>query len=363
MKLTPVVLLTAALAAGGGCRKPIEPAVPVWQTVPRLPAPKAGSYNRSKEPAPDPAVRSLAEGLPWDAALSGAAAGLALDLIKARTDRTLTRWDVREAAWSAGYAYPIADARAWNASVDGSPPPDLLAWLQGVDATDDLGLVRARGQDGDLWVALRARPLLDVGRVPRQVAVGGVLELPAVPGARARVADANGHVTVVDLDRPASLTTATRGEWIVQVEQDDQLAALFPVYVGIVPPELPLITDVEAVVTSTDAIARAERLLAEIRLAYGVEGVTRDFMLDAGARSLLGGGTTTAEGVVGSLGLTPANTALWDCRGTTIEACLDRMVWRPENRLALLDANSALGLAASVDPEGVRLVGILGRTD
>lgn len=359
-RLLPVC---SALVLLGGCPKKVEVAAPLWAAVPRLPAPKAGSYNRSKEPSPDPAIAELVEGNAWDAALSGAASGLALDLIQATGQRTLTRWDVREAAWRAGYAYPIADAKAWQAGDDGAPPVQLAAWLQALTPEDDLGLVRARGQDGDIWVALRARPAIDVGRIPRQVAIGGALEFPAIAGATLSIADANGHMKRLPMDEAISLTAGTRGEWLVQIERSDAIAALFPVYVGIVPPELPLIDTVRPVVSSTDAIARAESLLSDIRLAYGVEGVQRDFMLDAGARSLLSGGTTTPAGVVGSLGLVPANTATWSCDGASIEACLDTMIWRPENRLALLDEGTMLGLAAAVDPQGVRLVGILGRTD
>lgn len=358
-----VPVFSAMVLLAGGCPKKVEVAVPLWAAIPRLPAPKAGSYNRSKEPSPDPAIAELAKGQAWDAALSGAAAGLALDLIQASGQRSLTRWDVREAAWRAGYAYPIADARAWQAGDNGLPPLQVAAWLQSFTPEDDLGLVRARGQEGDVWVALRARPVLDIGRIPRQVAVGGVLEFPALPGSTLSIADANGHVKVMPMDEAISLSTSTRGEWLVQIDKAETRVALFPVYVGIVPPELPLIDTVQPVVSSTDAIARAESLLTDIRLAYGVEGVQRDFMLDAGARSLLSGGSTTAAGVLESLGLAPANTATWVCDGASIEGCLDTMIWRPENRLALLDEGTMLGLAARVDPQGVRLVGILGRTD
>lgn len=345
-----------------GCPKPIE-VVHTYEEVPRLPAPTAGSYNRSLEPTPDPLVQPLVEGLRWDASLAGAASGLALDLVKAGTTQVLTRWQVREAAWRAGWAYPIADARAWSAMEDGSPPPQLLGWLETVSPEDDLGLVRARGQEGDVWVALKARPRLDIGRVPRQLAQGAELALPALPGASYAISDANGRLLSGSLDEPVSLTVATRGEWLVQVDDARGSAALFPVYVGLVPPDLPVIEDARSVRTDVEAIARAEELLDIVRATYDAEPLHRDFMLDAGARSLLQGGGTTREGVIASLGLSPAETALWECQGVTVEACLDGMIWRPRNRSALLDDASGLGLAASVGAEGVRLVGILSRTD
>lgn len=345
-----------------GCPKP-QPVGPMWAEVPRLPAPTAGSYNRSAESPTDRPVAQLVGRHRWDASLSGAAAGLALDLVKLDTKKALTRWKVREAAWKAGYAYPILDARAWNASEDGAPPPQLLEWLATVPTDHDLGLVRARGQEGDVWVGLRAHPAADIGRVPRQVAEGTLFRLPALPGATYAIADANGALQSGALDTPLELTCGTRGEWLVSVEKDGTQVASFPFYVGIVPPELPLIPDVQPVRDAVDVIARTEELLDNIRQSYGAEGLERDFMLDAGARSLLSGGSTTRDGVLGSLGLAEEQTALWQCDSATVEACMDRILWMPDNRAALLHDDSDLGLAAEVTPGGVRLVGILSRTD
>ncbi|MCA9568068.1 MAG: hypothetical protein KC656_09510 [Myxococcales bacterium] len=352
-----------ALLLALGCPKPAAPVLPSWETVPSLPSPTAGAYNRSLEAPPDAELARLVEGRRWDASLSGTAAGLALDLIRTDTDRLLTRWKVRESAWRAGWPYPIDDAKAWRALEDGAPPPQLLAWLEALGPDDDLGLVRARGSQGDLWVALKAHPRRDLGRIPRQLAQGGELVLPALPGARYAVADANGRLHAGALDAAVTLQAGSRGEWLVRIDDDQGRVALFPVYVGIVPPLLPLIEDVVPVRTAVDAIARTESLLATIRSAYGSTKPARDFMLDAGARSLLSGGGTTSDGVLGSLGLDPARTALWTCEGTTIEACLDGLIWTPEHRMALLDDASDVGLAADVGAEGVRLVGILSGTD
>lgn len=351
-----------ALLLALGCPKP-QPVVLTYEEVPRLPAPAAGSYNRSLEPTPDPLVAPLVEGRRWDASLSGAASGLALDLVKADAERVLTRWQVREAAWRAGWPYPIADARAWSALEDGAPPPQLTVWLAEVAADDDLGLVRARGQDGDVWVGLKAHPRADIRRVPRQLAQGGLLALPALPGASYAIADANGQLLEGRLDEAVEITAATRGEWLVEIRDAAGRLALFPVYVGLVPPDMPVFEDVAAVRTEVQAIARTEALLDTIRTTYDAAPLHRDFMLDAGARSLLKGGGTTRDGVIASLGLSRETTALWACEGVSVEACLDRMIWTPRNRSALLDDASGLGLAADVGAEGVRLVGILSRTD
>jgi len=346
-----------------GCPKTPELPTPVWDETPRLPAPIAGVYARSPEIPTDVALAKFVIDKPWDASLSGAAAGLALKLVNEMTHGPgLTRWRVREALWKAGYPFPARDARAWTAAPDGGPPPQLLAWLDGFPEGDDLGLVRARGHDEDLWVALRATPSFEFGRIPRQVPEGGSLELPAASGATYIVSDANGLVVRGELDSPAQIECNIVGEWMVKIVPQSGPAAVLPVYVGMMPPELGLIRDVASIRTPTDALARAESLLREIRGAYGTTPLQRDFALDAGARSLLRGDAGSAEGVRNSLGLPPEKTTLWQCRGTTIEACFDSVIWEPENRLALLDERSTLGLAADLDASGVHLVGIVSVT-
>jgi hypothetical protein len=338
-----------------GCPKPTVPPAAPWESVPHLPSPTASVYNRSPETPPDRPVAGL------DASLSGAAAALALELVQGKP-LSLTRWRVREALWRAGYPYPVDDAKAWTAGPSGAPPPQLLDWLAAVHDDDDLGLVRARGHDDDVWVALKARPAVKLGPVPRQVPLGGKLVLPAIPGATWAVADANGNLQRGDLTAPVELDAGSAGEWLVEVSVDGASVALFPVYVGMVPPAVSLITDGPSLRTAADALARTESLLAGIRDVYGATPLARDFMLDAGARSLLNGNAGSQDGVAKSLGLPAEQTALWECTGTTVEACLDRVVWKPENRRALLDDQSGLGLAARVDDAGVHLVGIVSRT-
>ncbi|MEZ4319450.1 MAG: hypothetical protein R3F61_18185 [Myxococcota bacterium] len=356
------VLLLASLS---GCPKqPAAPSGPEWDTTPRLPAPLAGSYTRVEEVPPDPALAAFLKGRRWDAALSGAAAGLALQLVNEPAGGPgLTRWRVREALWKAGYPFPVADARAWVAVDEvGSPPPPLTEWLAAFPEGDDLGLVRARGNENVVWIGLRATPTANVGRIPRQLPEGGSFTIPANPGARWMVSDANGELLHGELDAPATVECNSVGEWMVEIVPATGASALFPVYVGMVPPELALIRTVTAVRTPADALHRAETLLREVRDAYGSTALQRDFVLDAGARSLLRGDAGSADGVRTSLGLDPAGTMLFQCSGTTVEACIDTVVWKPENRLALLDDQSALGLAADVDGSGVQLVGIVSVT-
>ena len=359
--MTRVLPLLPLLFLLGCPKKPVVSANQ-WEEVPHLPSPTAGSYTRSKEISPDPPIARLVKDKRWDASLSGAAGNLAVQLSNPNGPKALTRWGVREALWRAGYPYTIADAKAWLAQPDGEPPPQLLTWLEQVGPEDDLGLVRSRGHDEDVFVAMVARPPLDLPVIPRQLAVGGALRLPAVPGATYAVADANGILVTGDLSAGASIDTPSQGEWLVEIRKEQPLAT-FPVYVGIVPPQLMLIEKTVPVRDANEALARATQLLATIRSAYGSPPPARDFLLDAGARSLLAQPDSDVAGILGSMGIPRADAAVWDCNGGTIEVCIDAMIWIPENRRALLDDTARLGLAASVDGGGVRLVGILTRTD
>ena len=58
---------------GLGCVKPDTHRPP---ESPILPAPEASNYAVGESQAKDPFVARVAKGLPWDEALSGAAAGL-----------------------------------------------------------------------------------------------------------------------------------------------------------------------------------------------------------------------------------------------------------------------------------------------
>ena len=108
---------------------------------------------------------------------------------------------------------------------------------------------------------------------------------------------------------------------------------------------------------------RTEDLLATVRDVYGAVPLERDYMLDSIARSMLSAEGSSARETIDRLGLDAPSTAVWECRGTTVEACVDGVVWNPHNRLALLDDRSTLGLAAEVDGSGVHIVGIISRTE
>src|SRR5262245_20941069 len=180
-----VLLLLAACASGPLGRKPAV----AWDEMPRLPSPTSATYAIVPAKPPDPGVEFVLAGKPWDASLGGAAASLALAIVSNRG--SITPPEVREAAWRAGWPYPVAEVHAWNTKAGEPPPPEIATWVAQWEGAS-IGLVRARGGLEDVWIGLASRPAIDLGPLPRQMPKGGTIRIPAVPGAIGRVADPEG---------------------------------------------------------------------------------------------------------------------------------------------------------------------------
>ena len=125
-----------------------------------------------------------------------------------------------------------------------------MAWLEKVPADVDLGLVRARGSNGDVWIGITARPRADIGNVPRLAKEGDVLELAVFEGGRNIVANANG--TLID-DLRVGLNLP--GEWLIRMDDAQGTVALFPIYVTLPPPTAPLLGTPWELPTTDEALA------------------------------------------------------------------------------------------------------------
>jgi len=346
-------LLGMFLLGVAACPRPPPPPLD-YAAPPHLPAPEAGVYGRHETTSVDPVVASVVGERALDAYLSGAAAGLALAAVGG--DETLDSWEIREAAWRAGYAYPVEGARQFIGSPEAPPPPEIQAWLATVDPEADLGLVRARSAQMETWIGLVAHPRVRLGTQPRRVAVGDAVTLPSLPGARYLVAASDGAVRSGTLDAPASVRVDLDGEWLFQVLLGDVPAATFPVYAGTDPPRENLLQSrAHPVVDATTAEEATTDLLASIRDAYGLSLWTRDPILDATAQRLLLEPGANTKSALASLGITdPVHS--WGCSAPVVEACLDAVVWEPSERSALLSADYIyFGIAAATGAGKVRL--------
>lgn len=355
MRALLVLLLLLSLPACA--KRPMASADQLYASRPQLPAPRAGSYTRLASRPSDPVIARLVGNLTWDVSLSGAAAGLALAALEGETG--MYAWQVREKAWDAGYPYPATRVRLWTTPRESAPPPELLEFLKTLDPSVDLGLVRARGDEQEAWVALTASPRLSVGRQPRQVEVGHRLTLPATPGARWVLVDPVGGVISGSLDTSAEHVLDVTGEWLVQVEDAQGVAAKFPIYVGMAPPKLGLLDDEGAPLNDDELRRRATDLLQELRLVYGLEEWTGDVLLQATARNALSEGVDDVDALARRLGFDPRRFGKLECRAITVEDCVDRMVWSPTTRSALLSRTTLWGLAARREQPGVRILALV----
>lgn len=349
--------LTLALLALAGCpKKGADEPVYSWADTPKLPSPSAGSYARTIGTPPDPPLAELLQGARWDASLSGAAAGIALEL---ENTPSLPNWQVRHEVWRAGYPYPVQTLSVWRGAKGAPPPAGVGPWLERAPSEADIGLVRARTIDGDTWVGLLASPRGNIGVQPRQLPLGASFTLPPVDGARFVVADSRGDLRAGNLEISQTFTVDEQGEWLVKVVDDKGVVARFPIYVGVAPPTKPVVAES----TTGEPVEQAAALVAHLRATHGLGPFEEDLLFDAAARRQLQDAPLTKDQLAARLGWSSESMSTWDVQASSLAEALDRVIWEPESRPALLADAAVAGIAAEDTASGVRLVVIVGFGD
>jgi hypothetical protein len=221
--------------------------------------------------------------------------------------------------------------------------------LATVPATADLGLVRARGANRDVWVAVVGRPTLPLGVLPRVPAAGGRVAIGASSGASLTVSDPAGRATVLPLDQDRVVAVGVPGEWLFEVtDASGASLARFPVYSGMAPPDAPLFP------SDDDSL---DQRLAEVVAAYDLPAWARDDLLDAAARSMVRDGASP-DAVAASL-RAQGTRAVW-CSAATRADCLAGLVWSAQGREVLLDRDfTAYGVAESATDGRVTIAVVL----
>lgn len=351
-RMTPALLMLL------GCPKAPLPMAVDWTETPHLPSPTSGSYSKTPDTPEDRGVASVIGLHRWDASLSGAAAGLALRIVDG--EGSLTNPELRNAAFRAGWPYPIRSAQVWVGSV-GAPPPDAVhKWVSGLPAGVTIGLVRARGALEEVWVGLVSEPRIDVGVIPRQLPAGGTLMIPAIPGAEVWVADPYGRLDHGPLAVPFTRTTEVGGEWLVEIRDATGPAASFPVYVGMVPPDLGLLIPSAPPASWQEADDLTVSLLTRVRDAYGMRPFVPDALLEAAVRSAADDPSVTAMDMAPRVGVRSDSLWRWECQAQTVEGCLDAILWDVRARPGWLVDRGLLGRQVQITTSGVRLVLLVG---
>lgn len=340
------VLSWLALPLSLACaHRPAEAVAPSTPSAPHLPSPVGALYVRHLARPVDPLVAKVVGSDPWEEVLSGAAAGVALEVVARReVDLSAARW----AAVRAGYPYPLLDMQVVHV------PHEALPTLVLPDS-GDLGLVRARGPDDDVWVLLRGASGPALPPVPREAQVGDMIPLS---GAQWRASDPSGAVRVVE----KGLLLDRAGEWLLEAEVAGRVVATLPVYVGERTPETPPFTGPLAGDDPEQAMFNA---LADLWDWYGRDAPVRDSGIDSVARVRLralsaGGETEPAATLLRRSGFVDGANG-GECRADSLRACLEQMWWSADQRAIFAPDFSSVGVAAQGEGQGVRVVVMVAR--
>ena len=343
-----------------GSKLSVDPSV-----APKIPSPYGMVYTKGESAPKDPVVASVVDqGMVWVESLSGAAGALAMD-----EERPPTIEGARWAAARAGYPHPVVQMIKGDVG-PGVFPHELVPHIQQLLMEgDEVGLVRARTQEGDRWVALVGRPGGEIQPFPREIALNGKLGLRAVvagavePSGQAVLVSPTGVLTYEQI--PTSLTLDEPGEWWVEISSPDgTLMMSVPVYVEMNTPTAPVLDlPGEDVVDPTEAVDLALSLINEVRDTFSLHHLAMDGALNALAEHPLqlaldgdwdpsvGEARLRGAGFVGG----PAYQVT--CEGNTVASCLYSLMAHPLGRAALLNPQvHVAGASAQVTTEGVLMV-------
>ena len=343
-----VPALLACFALVGALVGCVHPAPPVAVVVPggppHLPAPVADLYVHHVGTPVDPLVAQLLGARPWEEVLSGAATALALKAAaRESTDLLGARW----AAVRAGYPYPVDRMEVVHVRHDALPA--LV-----IPTTGDVGLVRARGPDDDIWVLLVGRGGAALPPIPRQAQVGDALRL----GEHAwRAAGPDGRVQ----DVGETLVFDRAGEWMLEARSAGGVVAKLPVYVGQAMPEF---SPIVSLLSGQDPEEATFNALAGVWEWYGREAPQRDSGMDSVARVRLREAQAANAG--GPAGTLPAALLLRagfmeggdgsECRAANLLECIEQMWWSPDQRAVFAVDYRSVGVAMATEAGGVHVV-------
>lgn len=339
-RITSVLLL-----AGCAARHAPEPVAPAVPPAPHLPAPVGELYVHHVGRPIDPLVAQVLAGRPWEEVLSGAATGLALsEASRGGVDLSAARW----AAVRAGYPFPVTSVQVVHA------PHEALPTLA-LPAGGELGVVRARGQEDDVWVVLHSPGGPELPAVPREAQVGDYVALASLSW---RAASPDGSVRVVK----DGVVLDHEGEWLLEASTPTGVVATLPVYVGEPTPERPPFV---GELSGDDPEAATFNAVAAMWDWYGRDAPVRDSGMDSVARARLretagGGPTETAEVSLRRAGFVDGAAGA-ACQAESLRACLEQMWWSPDQRAVFAGDYDSLGVATSSDGHGVRVVVLAAR--
>jgi len=333
-----------------GCPPKPPPGPPnVEGQLPVLPAPDAPIYSAAPGAPGDPLVAWAVDGLTYDDALGGAAAGLA-EVISdlGGHDEAAVHW----ACLRAGWPYGVGRV-AWERTPHDTAPTAFVSSLKG--ETAPVGVARYRDNESDIWVLLTGRIQVMLPAIDREPEIGDSLSLKPMASGwsdwQQRVLPPNGPPS------SGAAVFGEPGEWLLEMSAvptaggSRHVVARLPLYVGEeTPPDGPILqVDLEKPAASGTAELALPRLNV-LRDVLGTDNLESDTLLDAAARSEA---SWTSAGY--------ADGARLECTGQTVRGCLDELFWDIDSRAALRNPKlTAAGFAGEWTEDGLEITVVLG---
>ena len=335
------------------CNKQVEPEKVA--DIPALPSPVAEMYAVGKSNPTDGLVMRAVSDLPWDEALSGAAASLGLN------DWPNPRLvDAKWAAVISGYPYEVL--QVVSGSVPISEYPDGLSrQIRGmIRPGQHVGLSRIRRGTEDVWIGLIGAGGPSLTAFPREIASGVQLKIES-PASQWRVLTPDGAVRTGM--NPLQLDLNQRGAWWLELSNADGVFVSAPIFIDEKTPPTNWFPDLYAVVGPGEVkdltleainVIRHRHDLPELKVEGALETLshhpleqlkTDTWERERGEERLIDAGY--GGGPVAQLA----------CMGSEIGSCLDEIAWSLDGRAAILNPNlRSVGVGAYVETKGIALI-------
>ena len=348
--MKPILLCLILL----GCAPKLAPN-PAQESTPVLPALEADVYTLAPTPPADFLVAKIAKGLPFDEALAGAAAALAIPLSQSQS----ASFDSADLTWAcirAGWPYPLSDMRSLRVAKDGLPE-GLLAELE-IQDTSRVGLVRARGANSDTWVYLQSEVIAPAHAFLKTHELNTAFPNPFPKESPVKTHLLSPSGVVHTLRGEQQLDEV--GEWLLESHIQGQRVLLAALFVDMEAPQKAILPYQGADADQKDPAALAARLLSQMHKVYFAteKGLKRESALDTSARMALkawkaGLDLPAAHVRFEKLGYVREPRGELLCTGDSVRACIDNLFWSVPLRKVLLSENHTLvGVAASEADKG-----------
>lgn len=337
-----------------GCAPKLVPPA-AQESTPVLPAIEADVYTLAPTPPADFLVAEIAKDLPFDEALAGAAAGLAI-LIGENTSAGFDSADLTWACIRAGWPYPLSDMRSLSVDKD-ERPEGLLAALSLHDSSR-IGLARARSATSDTWVYLQSEVSQPAQPFSKTHTLGASFSNPFGTESSVKTHLLSPSGKVLDLVKKQRLNES--GEWLLQSHLEGAPILLAALFVDMKAPQKALLPFQEANTKPDSPAALAATLLSEMHKIFfdTDQGLQREASLDTLARIALRAwqndeALPAAHVRFEKLGYVREPRGEILCTGESVRACLDNLFWSiPLRKVLLSEKHKSVGIAAHQSDTG-----------